>query len=103
MGRYIIIIGLTVSLAVAVSGCTTTMLQENWGSSYILARNSQIANPDASKSLEPVVGLDGMAAQRAMDKYQRSFKDQAQGTGNTKSPQQTINFEAGSSMSITSY
>lgn len=49
-------------------------LDQNWGRSYEAAKFNQIANPDAGKDLEPVYGLDGVAAGNAATKYQESFK-----------------------------
>ena len=71
--RYIKIIGLIVALSV-FSGCGTfpqreTMLDRNWGTSLETAKQSQILNPEAGKNLDPVVGLDGQAAEASMMKY----------------------------------
>ena len=48
-----------------------TMLDRNWGRSYESAKYNQILNPDAGKNLEPVVGLDGQAADRNIEKYRK--------------------------------
>ncbi|MBS1170255.1 MAG: hypothetical protein H6R01_1173 [Burkholderiaceae bacterium] len=34
----------------------------------------QVINPEASKNTNPVNGLDGQAAEHAMERYQKSFK-----------------------------
>jgi len=49
-------------------------LNMNFGNSFESAKNSQILNPDAEKNLEPVVGLDGKAAEYTVDRYKKSFE-----------------------------
>jgi hypothetical protein len=51
-----------------------TMLDKHWGSSFESAKYNQLLNPDAGKNLDPVVGLDGPAAQQTMERYQENFK-----------------------------
>ena len=60
-----------------------TMLDKNWGRSYETAKYRQLLNPEASKYLDPVVGLDGQAAGHNVEKYRDSFKE--------KSRQETVN------------
>ncbi len=55
--------------------CGHDNLNKNWGSAYNSAKQNQIANPEASKNLEPVVGLDGTAAEKAMKGYQQGCDD----------------------------
>jgi hypothetical protein len=55
----------------AFTGCGHDSLKKNWGSAYKSVKQNQTANPDASKNLEPVVGLDGTAAEKAMNGYQQ--------------------------------
>ncbi|MEA3385795.1 MAG: hypothetical protein U9Q89_05015 [Thermodesulfobacteriota bacterium] len=79
---YIKIIGLIVVLSV-FSGCRTlpqreTMLVRNWGTSLEATKQSQILNPEAGKNLDPVVGLDGQAAEASMEKYRKGFKEKQQ-------------------------
>ena len=52
-------------------------LNMNYAKSFESAKNNQILNPDAGKNLEPVVGLNGEAAEHGVDKYKRSFEKQA--------------------------
>ncbi|MGB6012729.1 MAG: hypothetical protein WBI57_15795 [Desulfobacterales bacterium] len=52
-------------------------LNMNFGKSLESAKNNQILNPDAGKNLEPVVGLNGEAAELGVDKYKKSFEKQA--------------------------
>ena len=58
------------------SGCgtTTPILEENWGKSYESQKLSQIANPESEENLDPVVGLDGVAAEINADKYRKGFQ-----------------------------
>ena len=51
------------------------ILNDNWGKSYETAKKNQILNPDAGKSLEPVLGLDGEVAEFGADKYKESFEE----------------------------
>ena len=73
--RCIILAGLIAALSIS-SGCGTAMprLEKNWGDSYESAKLSQIANPEAEENLDPVVGLDGVAAEISMDKYRKGFE-----------------------------
>jgi hypothetical protein len=68
-------------IALAISlGCAgkpaqrETMLDKNWGSSFESAKYNQILNPDAGKNLDPVVGLDGAAANQTTERYRENFK-----------------------------
>lgn len=62
------------------AACGHDTLKKNWGSAYESAKQNQTANPDASKNLEPVVGLDGIAAEKAMEGYQQGCGDQQKET-----------------------
>lgn len=53
-------------------------LEMNWGKSFESAKKNQILNPDAGKNLEPVVGLNGEAAEHGVNKYKKSFKKEAE-------------------------
>ena len=46
----------------------------DYGTSYKLAKFNQTLDPDAEKNLEPVEGIDGQAAEKIMEKYQKSFE-----------------------------
>ena len=73
--RCLTLIGLIATLLI-FSGCGTreTMLNRNWGNSFESAKQSQILNPKAGKNLDPVVGLDSLAAGNNMEKYREGFK-----------------------------
>ncbi len=53
-------------------------LEMNWGKSFESAKKNQILNPEAGKSLEPVVGLNGEAAEHGVNKYKESFKKEGE-------------------------
>jgi hypothetical protein len=71
--KYVVIVGLIVC-AVWLSGCASSRLEMDYGTSNKLSKMNQILNPDAEKNLAPVEGLDGQAAQAAVDKYKKSFE-----------------------------
>ena len=50
------------------------VLEEKFGESFRSARDKQILNPEAGKNDEPVVGLDGQAAQDVKKTYNDWFK-----------------------------
>ncbi len=74
--RCLIAIGLIAALSV-FSGCGATMLDKNWGKSFESAKSNQILNPEAGKNLEPVVGLDGQAAEITLGTYRKGFESEA--------------------------
>ncbi|MBS1187242.1 MAG: pilus-associated lipoprotein [Burkholderiaceae bacterium] len=45
-----------------------------FGDSVRTSAAQQVINPEASKNTNPVNGLDGQAAEHAMERYQKSFK-----------------------------
>lgn len=73
------LIGLTGLMVVtlALLGCSTlpTALERDYGTSFKLAKFNQILNSEAEKNLEPVTGMNGVAAQGAIEKYQKGFKE----------------------------
>jgi hypothetical protein len=79
--RHFLIIGIfTGLLFIASCGGTTPYSQDstidrNWGRSHGTAIYNQMLNPDAAKNLDPVSGLDGVAAEHNVKKYQDSFKE----------------------------
>jgi len=80
-GNMILIVVLAM-FSVSLWGCAgnvpeaqrTDYLNMNYGKSFESAKNNQILNPDAGKNLEPVVGLNGEAAEQGVDKYKKSFE-----------------------------
>jgi len=80
--RCLTIVVITTSLF-AFSACgkkpfleKETMLDRNWGRAYESAKSNQILNPEASKNLDPVTGMDGQAAEQILNGYRRDFKGQ---------------------------
>lgn len=78
--KYAFIVVVLVLTSFAFTACGHDTLKKNWGSAFKSAKQNQIANPDASKNLEPVVGLDGAVAERAMEDYQQGLGDQEEET-----------------------
>jgi len=69
-------------------GKRAEILDMHWGKSFESAKKNQILNPEAGKSLEPVVGLDGQAAEYGVNKYKKSFEKEVK-------VQTTTTFEIG--------
>jgi hypothetical protein len=63
-------------LVTLVAGCAsnTPELDARFGDAVRSARTAQTINPNASANRNPVMGLDGKSAARAIDNYQSSFK-----------------------------
>jgi hypothetical protein len=87
--RHFWIIGIFTGLLL-ISSCSGTtpnsedsMTNRNWGRSYGTAIYNQMLNPDAVKNLDPVEGLDGIAADNNVKKYEESFKQ--------SEPQEVVN------------
>ena len=55
---------------------------ENWGKAYEAAKKAQIEHPDAGKCPRPVSGLDGNAAQKAVEGYRAGFITEKKETTN---------------------
>jgi hypothetical protein len=55
-----------------------TMLDQNWGRSYEAAKYNQILDPDAGNVLDPVTGMDGVASDNTVYKYDKSFTEKNQ-------------------------
>ena len=95
-GNIILIVVLAVFSVVTLWGCAGNLpeskradyLKMNWGKSFESAKKNQILNPEAGKSLEPVVGLDGQAAEYGVNKYKKSFEKEVE-------VQTTTTFEIG--------
>jgi hypothetical protein len=59
----------------AMVGCANkpTYLDQHFGEAVNAAKAQQIINPDAPQALYPLGGIDGKAANAAIDRYQNSF------------------------------
>ncbi len=66
---------LMIALIVLVAaGCSHYgALDGDFGKSFTMAKYGQILNPEASKNLKPVTGLNGKAEAEVMKKYTESF------------------------------
>jgi hypothetical protein len=75
MKRYFVIIGVIAMFCIA-AGCAQplTRLEMDYGTSFKLAKFNQVLNPEAEKNLKPVTGLDGVAAQKSIDRYRKEFE-----------------------------
>ena len=82
-GNIILIIVLAL-FSITLWGCAGNIpeskrveyLEMNWGKSFESAKKNQILNPEAGKTVEPVIGLDGQVAEHNVDNYKKSFKEQ---------------------------
>jgi len=72
-----------VSLLVFLVGCAPSpiVLHPNFGNSVRWARQSQILNPTASENLNPVVGLHGRSASKAINQYEKAFNQKQKPAG----------------------
>ncbi len=61
---------------VVTAGCVaqTPNLDQKFGEAVTTAKAQQIINPDASQNTNPVAGIDGQAANSAVDLYHQSFE-----------------------------
>ncbi len=75
------IIILTISALVCGACATPSKVADNWCTAYYAQKQGQVINPDASKSLQPVEGLYGQAAEAAMGQYLKSFTGEKTGQG----------------------
>jgi hypothetical protein len=66
------------------TGCHYGAIEKDFGKSYTMAKQGQILNPDASKNMKPVTGLNAKAAEAAAKKYTDSF------SGGDKTTQSSI-------------
>jgi len=74
MRACLLVIGLI--LMGTLAGCTgynTGLVAQEWGTSYELAVANQTLNPDAEKNLKPVSGMDNVAADKVIKKYDKEF------------------------------
>lgn len=72
------------SLAAGVAGCagtietTTPYLDQHFGDAVTQAKAQQTINSDASRNPDPVAGVDGKAAQAALDSYHKGMETPAE-------------------------
>jgi hypothetical protein len=51
------------------------VLNDNWGRSFQAIKTNQIISPDAGLKDLPVVDMDGIAAEKVLEKYHQSFAE----------------------------
>lgn len=69
--RCLILIAFLIFLIV---GCAQpTRLEKSYGKSVRQAQSNQILNPETEINLEPVMGMDGKAAQTTLEQYRKTF------------------------------
>jgi predicted component of type VI protein secretion system len=61
--------------SVALVGCATQtpILDQHYGEAVNAAKLQQTINTDASLNQDPIAGIDGQAANAAVDRYHKSF------------------------------
>lgn len=66
----------TLAAALLLAGCVTRapVVDQHFGEAVNTAKAQQTINPDASLDRDPVAGLDGQAANAAIDRYHKSFE-----------------------------
>ena len=82
--NIILIVVLTVFSVVTLCGCAGNLpeskrmdyLEMNWGKSFKAVQKNQILNPEAGKTVEPVIGLDGQVVEHNLDNRKKSFEKQ---------------------------
>jgi hypothetical protein len=77
-----------VALLAALSGCSTTpRFNSHFGEAVRANLAAQVLDPAAAANTNPVTGVDGVAANAAHERYQRSFSGQT----NEKPPLVVVN------------
>jgi len=70
---------LAMGIFLFLAGCTIhpTPVEQFYGTSFELAKVSQVANPEAGVESGPPVGLDGEIGARVIDRYKEGFESEA--------------------------
>jgi len=72
--KRLILSGWIALLFLLMSCAGPTRLETDYGNSSKLSKVNQIYDPEAEKNTEPVVGLDGKAAQTNTERYRKGFE-----------------------------
>ena len=75
--KYFLFPGVIALLFLLMSCAGPSRLETDFGNSSRLSKINQIYDPEAEKNTEPVVGLDGKAAQANTEKYRKDFEKPA--------------------------
>lgn len=73
------IFGMTLSIFLMTACALPTRVDKNFGKSVKQAQINQILDPEGERNLEPVIGLDGNAAQAGIKKYRKAFEQSHEG------------------------
>lgn len=78
------ITGLVLLTLLVLSGCSRppTLVDDFYGTSYELALQSQILDPQAGTDPQPVEGIDGEIGRRVVERYQKGIEQPAAQTEN---------------------
>ncbi len=78
MRKYMLFIGVIAAFSLTI-GCAwqQSRVEMDYGTSHQLQIYNQTLNPEAAKNQAPVTGLNGSAAQNAVDKYQKGFEKES--------------------------
>ena len=87
MRRLLCLSAGVIAIAALLAACSTgtSRLDADYGTSYKRALVDQALNPDAGRNLEPIYGMNGIAAENTMDKYFKSFEEKK-----TQTPTYTV-------------
>ena len=61
-------------LAALCSSCAPTQLGDNYGTAYYTMMESQILDPKAGRTQDPVEGIDGKASMTSLERYRQTFE-----------------------------
>jgi ABC-type oligopeptide transport system substrate-binding subunit len=77
MKKFFLLLSGLIFLAASLAACAPSRLEMDYGTSFKLQKFNQIADLEAGKKVQPAEGIDGKAAQGAMEKYQKGFEKEA--------------------------
>jgi len=72
--KFMLAASLVSTMLTAGCAATTPNLDQKFGEALNIAKAQQIINPDASQNTNPVYGVDGQAANAAINRYHRSYE-----------------------------
>jgi len=75
--KCLLLSGWVALLFLLMSCAGPSRLEMDFGTSSKLSKTNQIYDPEAEKNIEPVMGLDGKAAQETAEKYRKDFEKPA--------------------------
>lgn len=75
MKRGNLIYGLLLMMPALTMSCTKapTLVDNFYGTSYELAKQSQLYDPGAGGQVQPIEGVEGTVAKRIIDRYEQGF------------------------------